>query len=220
MKVDTDSVAFKLAITPLLLAFFNVPALLVGLARPLGFPAYLPLLVLNAFLFLDLFTLKHSANKDQFNRALLALSFLGFPVLVAAPYLENLVLSNGRVTVSVLVAGTALEVLGGVLVIRSRRALGKFGAVDITLEDDHRLITDGPYAYVRNPIYSGFMALMAGYCVSVGGYLAGMLSLTILFGILRTRTLLEERLLEDRFSDEYRRYRDRVGRFLPRLRGR
>jgi len=217
MKVDRDSWAFKLAITPFLLLFFNVPAILAGLDGIPGWPAYVPLLILNCIVFLDLFTRRHARNKDRFKRGLLVLSFLAFPIALAVPYLENDLLWGSFVPLPVLIPGTLIEASGGLLILYARKILGNYGSVDIVLEEDHALITEGPYKYVRNPMYSGFLLLLAGYSVALGGYVSSVVSSIFVFGVLHARTVLEEELLEARFGEEYRAYRKRSGRCLPRM---
>lgn len=220
MKVDRDSWTFKLAATPFLLLFFNVPAILAGHDGSAGLPAYAPLAILNCIVFLDIFTRRHSRNKDRFNKGLLVLSFLAFPLALAIPYLENDLLWGRPVPMIVLILGTMIEASGGGLILHSRKVLGRYGTVDIVLEEDHVLVMNGPYKYVRNPMYTGFLLLIAGYSVASGGYVSSMVSTLLVFGVLHARTVLEEELLEGKFGEEYRAYRKRSGRYFPRMTGR
>ena len=66
-------------------------------------------------------------------------------------------------------------------------------------------------------MYSGFLLLLAGYSVALGGYFSSVVSSILVFGVLHARTVLEEELLEVRFGEEYRAYRKRSGRYLPRM---
>ena len=73
----------------------------------------------------------------------------------------------------------------------------------------------GPYRWVRNPMYTGILLLGMSLGLALGTWLlpiAASLGFTLL--ALRTRT--EERYLIERFGDQYRRYMQRVGRFLPK----
>lgn len=45
------------------------------------------------------------------------------------------------------------------------RELGRFFRFDISIQRDHRLITTGPYAYVRHPSYTGLLLASAGWLV-------------------------------------------------------
>ena len=82
------------------------------------------------------------------------------------------------------------------------------------------LITNGPYAYVRNPIYTGNFILSLGICVMAWAWMPYMLGIFVLafgFQYVLIVSLEEEHLLET-FGDEYTRYVENVPRFLPSLR--
>ena len=89
----------------------------------------------------------------------------------------------------------------------------------LVLEENHVLITSGHCRYVRNPRYSGFMPLIAGYSIAMGGYVASAVSVAPISRVLHARTLLEEQPFEGRFGEEYRACRKRSGRYLPRVPG-
>ncbi len=82
------------------------------------------------------------------------------------------------------------------------------------IEADHQLSTDGPFRFVRNPIYLG-MALIA-----VGTFL-WMPTVVVLVGMLlvfmgcNLRARAEEKVLLAAFGDRYREYAARVKRFVP-----
>jgi protein-S-isoprenylcysteine O-methyltransferase Ste14 len=81
-----------------------------------------------------------------------------------------------------------------------------------------RLITGGPYAYVRNPIYGGTIILGFGMAALIGdplGFgLAALAFALLYFGIVPA----EEEFLLHQFGADYERYRRAVPRFIPRLR--
>ncbi|KAI0670384.1 hypothetical protein C8Q78DRAFT_991972 [Trametes maxima] len=58
--------------------------------------------------------------------------------------------------------GGILAVSGGLIRIACHRTLGKFFTWQMSVQDDHKLITTGPYAVVRHPSYSGWLLLVAG----------------------------------------------------------
>ena len=71
--------------------------------------------------------------------------------------------------------GDIFAFIGVAFAVWARIVLGKnwSGAV-VTIKKDHQLIESGPYAYVRHPIYSGFLAAAIGTAFTVGT-LAGIL---------------------------------------------
>jgi len=75
------------------------------------------------------------------------------------------------------------------------------------------LLTSGPYAYSRNPMYVAELALWFGWAVfhgSLGVLIGFMIFLTVLVPGVR----YEERLLDARFGDAYRAYRSKVPRWI------
>lgn len=82
-----------------------------------------------------------------------------------------------------------------------------------------KLLTEGIYARIRHPRYVQLLLAFLAYALFTN-YLA--VYVVFLIGLVWAPLVvrLEERELRDRFGEEYERYRERVPRFLPRLRGR
>ncbi|MBI4531992.1 MAG: isoprenylcysteine carboxylmethyltransferase family protein [Candidatus Latescibacteria bacterium] len=82
----------------------------------------------------------------------------------------------------------------------------------------NRLITDGPYAYLRNPLYVGNFLLSLGCCLIAWAWMPWMLVLFLTaFGLqYRLIVSLEEEELERIFGEGYRSYALHVPRFFPR----
>ncbi len=79
------------------------------------------------------------------------------------------------------------------------------------------LVTAGPFAWTRNPIILSHALAALGVAVLVGSPAAVVLVLAL--GIpVQLVVRWEERSLEGRYGDAYRRYRDAVPRWLPRIR--
>jgi protein-S-isoprenylcysteine O-methyltransferase Ste14 len=80
------------------------------------------------------------------------------------------------------------------------------------------LATDGPYAYVRNPIYLGSMVLGFGMVCLIGDLLM-ILPCFATFAFLYFFIIpAEEKYLSDRFGSEYENYKTNVPRLIPRIR--
>lgn len=79
------------------------------------------------------------------------------------------------------------------------------------------LATRGPYAYVRNPLYLGNLAILAGAMVASELLWLVPLGLTWAFLVYRLAVNHEDRRLEARYGEEYVRYRQQVPAWLPRL---
>jgi protein-S-isoprenylcysteine O-methyltransferase Ste14 len=113
-----------------------------------------------------------------------------------------------------------LGVIGGitavVLLIWMFRSLGMNITDTVVTRREHRLITAGPYRWIRHPLYTfgGFLFLCLSLVSSI--WLIPLLAIPT-SAILIRRTSIEERALQDRFGEEYHRYAARTGRFFPRL---
>jgi protein-S-isoprenylcysteine O-methyltransferase Ste14 len=79
------------------------------------------------------------------------------------------------------------------------------------------LVADGPYRYVRNPMYVSFAVVLVGMSL----YLArpALLIYTAVLLVLLAAFVrwYEERTLVRRFGDQYSAYRSQVGAWLPRV---
>ena len=81
-----------------------------------------------------------------------------------------------------------------------------------------RLISGGPFAYLRNPIYAGTIALSLGMAILIGDPWA-LLCAAFALGLLYVFIVpAEEAFLRGQFGDEYVGYCAAVPRLIPRLR--
>lgn len=107
--------------------------------------------------------------------------------------------------------------LGGALGLWGQRELGKYTRLEIAVFGDHRLVTTGPYRWIRHPLYTALLTMIAGAAL----FLLNALLLALVpfaIAIALRRALLEEELLSsgEGFGEEYENYVRRTGRFLPR----
>lgn len=92
------------------------------------------------------------------------------------------------------------------------------------LEKGKRLAQDGPYAWVRHPLYAGSILMAFGFClagtgVRIGASAALWAMFFFLFGWIYPRRIKEEeKTLEGYFGDAWRSFTGRNRRFLPSLR--
>lgn len=81
---------------------------------------------------------------------------------------------------------------------------------------NHKLITSGPYQYIRHPLYTFGTLLIVSIVLMTGLWWLAVGAL-VPIGILLYRTPIEEARLIETFGDEYRDYMKRTGRFFPKL---
>lgn len=80
-----------------------------------------------------------------------------------------------------------------------------------------RLVTQGVYAHVRNPLYLSYLLYWAGWAALAQGALWALGIFAGFLGLYLAAILDEERFLTSRFGAHYNAYRARTGRLLPRL---
>ncbi|HTU51330.1 MAG TPA: isoprenylcysteine carboxylmethyltransferase family protein, partial [Acidobacteriaceae bacterium] len=103
-----------------------------------------------------------------------------------------------------------------VLAIWARLALGGNWSSDVTVKMGHTLMTSGPYAYVRHPIYSGLLLTVLGTAIVFGEarcFLAFVLMLTGFW----IKFHAEENFMEEEFGQQYSNYKQRVKALIPHV---
>ena len=107
-----------------------------------------------------------------------------------------------------------LTALGLSLAIWARVVLGTNWSGTVTYKQDHELVTGGPYAYVRHPIYSAMLLMFLGTALAIGtaGALSGFPVLFVSFWIKYRQ---EEALMIEHFGNQYLAYMKRVSAVIP-----
>ncbi len=109
-----------------------------------------------------------------------------------------------------------LVVSGVALACWSRYLLGRNWSSVVQVKQEHELVEDGPYRYIRHPIYTGLLLAFVGSAVAVGD-VRGIFAVLIVFVSFWRKLRMEERLLESTFGDTYRHYRSRTAALIPGL---
>jgi len=109
--------------------------------------------------------------------------------------------------------GIAFTVSGYALFIWSVVVRGRY-ATSWEMPADHKLVTWGPYGYVRHPSYLAYFILFLGLLALLLNLMA-LIPLIAIPGYLRI-SALEEEMLRRRFGAAYSKYQRATGRFLPR----
>jgi protein-S-isoprenylcysteine O-methyltransferase Ste14 len=104
---------------------------------------------------------------------------------------------------------------GGLLFsVWARVRLGRNWSATVTIKDQHELIADGPYRFVRHPIYTGLLVAILGTALARGDW-RGMLAMAIVSWAFWRKLTIEERWLAQQFGDDYAAYRRRVAALVP-----
>ncbi len=92
--------------------------------------------------------------------------------------------------------------------------LGKFFD-RLTIKTDHRLVTDGIYSSVRHPIYTSYILLFLGFCITLQSLWGLGLLVAVCIVWFVNRIGIEEQMLADRFGDDYLTYCQTTKRLFP-----
>lgn len=114
-------------------------------------------------------------------------------------------------------AGVGIALLGFVLLQWAQVTLGKNWSDTPRMMKNQTLVTEGPYLYIRHPIYMAFLLILGFTLFISSNWLIGvcMIGMTVLEIISRIR--YEESLMTEYFGEQYRAYMKRTGRLLPCL---
>jgi protein-S-isoprenylcysteine O-methyltransferase Ste14 len=94
--------------------------------------------------------------------------------------------------------------------------LGESSSKTLTIQDDHKLVKTGPYSRIRHPMYSVHTFwFLSWFLVSTNLLFAIYWILWIAY--IAIRIPQEEKMLIEKFGDEYREYMRNTGRLLPRI---
>jgi protein-S-isoprenylcysteine O-methyltransferase Ste14 len=105
-------------------------------------------------------------------------------------------------------------ILGGTVVVAWSMRVFRSWRLAAALAPGHELCTDGPFRWVRHPIYLGFDLLAAGTALWLPSLFSAVAILVVaVVGDLRARS--EERLLLDAYGERYRAYARTTRRFVP-----
>lgn len=127
--------------------------------------------------------------------------------------LFNAGLAAGLSSPATAVAGMILCALGLGYAVWGRMALGANWGMPMTLKEGHELVTSGPYAHVRHPIYSGIMLAMLGSVLVFSVWWLAILVVNAVQFVYAAKR--EEQLMLCKFADAYAEYRRRTWMLIP-----
>lgn len=160
-------------------------------------------------------TLRHEAVGSRI-AYLVPLVFAG--LLLATPTVSTPILRERFIPYSSwsFAGGAAITAIGLLFTVWARRHLGRNWSGTVTIKEDHELITTGPYAIVRHPIYTGLLLAFVGSALAIGEW-RGVLAIVLALGSFLFKLRVEERWMRERFGDAYRNYSRRVPALVPFL---
>lgn len=109
--------------------------------------------------------------------------------------------------------------LAGALLIFARAHLDLKSNWSPTLEirQDHTLVTNGIYRYIRHPMYASQWVWVIAQSLLLQNWLAGPSALLTFIPFYLLRVRAEEKMMLDTFGDQYREYAKKTGGVIPKF---
>jgi protein-S-isoprenylcysteine O-methyltransferase Ste14 len=142
----------------------------------------------------------------------LLLEVLGYAVLWAGS-LHRLQVAAWRLALAVLFLA-----LASLLSWTSTRSLGRYLRFEAAVDADHQLIRSGPYRVVRHPIYASMLCLILGIATIAATPLTFAVALALFLAGTEIRVRIEDKLLAERFGDQFRAYCQCTPAYIPLIR--
>lgn len=112
--------------------------------------------------------------------------------------------------------GVGSGVVGLYFLIWVHQTLGRHWSTVVQLRTEHLLMTTGPYRWIRHPMYTALMFCFIGLSLISNLWILMVGVCLIMFFFYRI-TLIEEHMMVEQFGEQYNQYKQRTGRFLPRM---
>jgi len=110
--------------------------------------------------------------------------------------------------------GVVPMLLGGGISTWASNIFNKAGTTVKPFEDSSRLVTEGPYRFSRHPNYLGMVVLLAGLAALLGSITPPAVIPAFVWLITRKFISVEEKAMAEAFPEAYRRYSERVRRWI------
>ena len=172
-----------------------------------------------AFLFRKRPPKTQEAKRDR--TSLLGISLQAFAYFLVwfqppgRPFLPPVAALSGRFEIALAAFTIALAAGSTWLAASAVRTLGKQWAVAARLLEGHKLITAGPYRFVRNPIYTAMLGMLVATGLAMRHWAALVVAAPLFAVGLVVRVRSEEKLLRAAFGKEFEDYAERVPAVLP-----
>lgn len=162
---------------------------------------------------------RRTEQKESFasRYGILFLEILGFALLFSDEaeigFLGHRVVPR---TYALGIAGVTLTWAGIALALWARWHLGQYWSARITIKEDHKLISTGPYARLRHPIYSGLDLAAIGSALAIDRWrcVVGVCLIILGYWIKARR---EEAMLTAQFGADFQEHSRHTGFLFPRF---
>jgi protein-S-isoprenylcysteine O-methyltransferase Ste14 len=111
--------------------------------------------------------------------------------------------------------GTAVFAVSLGLFFRVHKELGRNWSDSLEVREQHKLVTEGLYRYVRHPMYTAFFLWAVAQALLLPNWFAGFAGLVGFGTLFLFRVGQEEQMMLETFGEDYRAYMQRTARLIP-----
>ena len=112
--------------------------------------------------------------------------------------------------------GAAVTIAGLLFAVWAREHLGSNWSRSVTIKQGHELITTGPYAVVRHPIYTGILTGFLGMAIAIS-QVRGSFVCVLIFLAFWIKLRMEEQWMRSQFGEAYATYAHQTAALVPYL---
>jgi protein-S-isoprenylcysteine O-methyltransferase Ste14 len=156
------------------------------------------------------------SRKGRLEAMLLALMWIATTILPLVSILTPLVAFADHALHPAAFVGGVISMASGLwLLHRSHADLGPNWSITLEIREQHALVSDGVYAHIRHPMYTALFLQSLAQALLLPNWLAGPAYFVAFLLMFSLRVTGEERMMLERFGDEYTAYCGRTKRLIP-----
>ncbi len=175
--------------------------------------------VLNAFAAIRIPEVgkKHAEAKKKVGRQHVAVFFfkvLSLSLVLVGPFCDRRNIAALPDAENLRYIGLVLYVTGFLFMHFAEWYLGKHFTMEVAIQENQTLVTDGPYHYLMHPRYLGIALLSIGIALIFRSWI-GIVLAAVTLGVILWRICDEEALMQQEFGAEWEEYTKRRWRLVP-----
>jgi protein-S-isoprenylcysteine O-methyltransferase Ste14 len=158
-------------------------------------------------------------KKTEYDKASTKLSSITFIVscliLIYTPVLNYFQIGTIHFYIGFNILGLLIMLSGIIIRIIAVATLGKFYMRTLRKTENHELMTDGIYKYIRHPGYFGTILVFLGLGIAMGNAVSFVVTTMLMLINYTYRINVEEKMLNDLFGEKYKQYSKKTKRLIP-----
>ncbi|MDT3738839.1 MAG: isoprenylcysteine carboxylmethyltransferase family protein [Candidatus Kapabacteria bacterium] len=145
---------------------------------------------------------------------ILTLQIVPILIMIFSPYFDRYSIFTFSDNDYIRLIGLLFSIIGFFFMNWSIIVLGKHFSLNVTIQDNHKLIKNCPYGIIRHPRYLGIIVFIVGIPITFVSIIPLILDLFVI-GVILWRIKDEEELLRIEFKDEWDEYKKSTYSLIP-----